>query len=655
MNERKEKAPASNVEAKKKSFMNIVDPDAAERAATNPGPMDCVRKVEAIAMQINEDGSRSFKTSYGCEYFLTADGVEYETSAMKRAPLCGLLEVAADIADKNGEDARRLVRWLDCEGMRHERIFARSELMNANQLCKFLVDASLRVDAEIKSQGGAAQLISNYLLKAPAGEKRTGVRSLGWYGAPTEGVFVLPGGEVIANGAESEKLTFTGSKEFAPQYEAHGTLKEWQDGVAGPARHSSRAAFAICVGFAAPLMAFVSEESGGFHFYGPSSRGKSTAIRAMCSVWASADSEEMASWRGTDNGFEALFEAHNALPVIMDELGQARNARLMMELAYMIGNNKGKRRMSRTLTQRKVAAWRSLFLSSGELTITEAAEKDREVVPAGVLVRMAHIPAIPHVADDTDANGIFDYVTDEADAPAPDELARKINSTAKVGAYGTAGPAFVRHVVDALGKDHGQAFATELKERIAGWVSRRGPFNDPQIERVAYRFALVAAAGELAIAYGVLPWARGFAAYVSGICFRDWRENFKTPEEEEDELIDHVQNEIDSHRNNFDVYDESGLKLVQCQLTPLYGYLIESKESPKAYKRGYFIPAQFAVLCKGRNKKGTLAALSRQGALLAEKGRHTLKINNKGGGKPDKFVPVYGQRVILVELSKLGA
>lgn len=46
--------------------------------------------------------------------------------------------------------------------------------------------------------------------------------------------------------------------------------------------------------------------------------------------------------------------------------------------------------------------------------------------------------------------------------------------------------------------------------------------NDGQINRAAKRFALFAAAGELAISFGVFPWETGTAVQSAKTCFHDW-------------------------------------------------------------------------------------------------------------------------------------
>ena len=55
------------------------------------------------------------------------------------------------------------------------------------------------------------------------------------------------------------------------------------------------------------------------------------------------------------------------------------------------------------------------------------------------------------------------------------------------------------------------------------WLSRHLPDKaDGQVRRVAGRYALIAAAGELATAMNVLPWEAGEAERAAAICFRDW-------------------------------------------------------------------------------------------------------------------------------------
>ena len=64
------------------------------------------------------------------------------------------------------------------------------------------------------------------------------------------------------------------------------------------------------------------------------------------------------------------------------------------------------------------------------------------------------------------------------------------------------------------------------------WIESSGAdVLSSQTRRVAKRFALVAAAGELAAAFGVLPWDRGEASRYAAACFRSFLADFETSED----------------------------------------------------------------------------------------------------------------------------
>ena len=84
--------------------------------------------------------------------------------------------------------------------------------------------------------------------------------------------------------------------------------------------------------------------------------------------------------------------------------------------------------------------------------------------------------------------------------------------------YGHAGPKFVRYLIDnPEAIDRAASYCKEQQERLisAG--------DDPQVERVADRFALVGAAGLLAIEAGVLPIQPESVIQAATRCFEDWK------------------------------------------------------------------------------------------------------------------------------------
>ena len=72
--------------------------------------------------------------------------------------------------------------------------------------------------------------------------------------------------------------------------------------------------------------------------------------------------------------------------------------------------------------------------------------------------------------------------------------------------YGTAGPAFLEaFVVDR------EVTVTQLRELATEFANAVASDAGGQVQRVASRFGLIAAAGELAIEFRVLPWQTGAA------------------------------------------------------------------------------------------------------------------------------------------------
>jgi putative DNA primase/helicase len=97
-------------------------------------------------------------------------------------------------------------------------------------------------------------------------------------------------------------------------------------------------------------------------------------------------------------------------------------------------------------------------------------------------------------------------------------LAEALQSAAQ-SAYGTAGPEFVRRFI----ADGDEKMADTIKAMIDAFRAHYAPNgSDGQVLRVCDKFGLVAAAGELAREFGIVPWNEGEARDAAGRCFNDW-------------------------------------------------------------------------------------------------------------------------------------
>ena len=596
---------------------------------------------------VEEDGSKSFEAC-GVKFFLDGDGVSYYSEREgERVRLCGPMRVLSEAMDEDGNDRHVIVEMVDKDGKRKRIAFPLADLPKFS-IIETLLSKGLRIDVRIRQNNGPAGLILDFLGKYPQVKRTRAIHNFGWRG---ETAFIVPGRPVQIFGQSDENLEFefVGNEEDGPQYLQKGTLEDWREKVALPATKSSRMAFALCVAFAAPLMRFTTEKTGGFHLFGPSSRGKSTALRACCSVWAKGASDgEMSSWRSTDNGLEAVAAAHNDLPLIIDELGQATPQNVdVAEVLYMLGNETGKKRMSRNIQGRRSLSWRTMFLSSGEMSLEEYAEEqareNRKIsrdLKKGVRVRMASIPAVAY-ENSEDPRGVFDYVDEQEDTKS---LSQAIEKATEFESYGTAGPAFVRGLLRKIEEEGRETLESEIQGKIREFCECAvGDDKDGQILRVANRFGLVAAAGELAIELDVLPWVRGLAHECVLKCYRAWRAGFENSAEERRRLVEWIEEEILSNGRHFkQVY--RGM-VTEESLAPCWGWQI--LDDDKKVERVYFIPGMFRKVF-GTSALRVFPELEKAGRLMV-KGKRSYQYESP---MPDKEVETKRAYVIEMTASK---
>ena len=178
-------------------------------------------------------------------------------------------------------------------------------------------------------------------------------------------------------------------------------------------------------------------------------------------------------------------------------------------MAYMLGNGTGKDRATRNGGAREVATWRILFLSTGELSLADKIAESGKRARAGQSVRVIDIPA-----DAGQGLGIFDTLHGFASGAA---LADHLRRSGEAHS-GHAARAFLEQITEDPA-----ATVETLREYMARWLAATVPSQaDGQVGRVAARFALVAAAGELATALDILPWPEGEASAAATRCFADW-------------------------------------------------------------------------------------------------------------------------------------
>ncbi|MCF7520444.1 DUF927 domain-containing protein [Neisseria sp. ZJ106] len=353
----------------------------------------------------------------------------------------------------------------------------------------------------INSQRRKRELLADYLQTEGKQTPYTVTDKSGW----CKTAYILPNGEIIApTDSDSPNIIYNGDTAHA--YQSSGTLEEWQTHIARYAAGNSRLCLMIGAALAAPLLHLMGMESGGFHLFGDSRDGKSTAAKAALSVWGKP-AELMASWTGTSLGFSNLANARSDNLLVLDEIGQA-NPRHVSQTAYAVINGVSKIQGAKDGGNRDINRWRLLLLSTGEKPLDMFLHNAKEDWNAG---QAARLPSVP--SDAGQGKGIFDTLHGYDKGS---HLAEAITQNAE-RYHGTAGRAFIRLLTD---KPDTIAEARHLQ---AGFMATL-PDMDGQARTVATRFALVAAALELAARHGITGISDGLAFPAVKQCFDDWLE-----------------------------------------------------------------------------------------------------------------------------------
>lgn len=294
-------------------------------------------------------------------------------------------------------------------------------------------------------------------------------------------------------------------------FSRRGTLADWQRWVAAPCVGNTRMVFAVSCALAGPMVSLLGLKTGGFHVTGETSLGKTTVLLVAGSVWGRPESFKQ-QWRATDSGVESVAVQHSDGLLVLDEIGQA-DGRLVGETVYMLANQAEKIRGTRTLVPRRRRTWCLLFLSSGEHSLAEHIAQAGKKPQEGQLVRMPSVPA-----DARKGLGMFEHLHGVAEGEGASKRFAEAITEASAAHYGAAGAAWLQWLADHMAAVRERG-AELLRRMECEWVPDGA---SSQVWRVATRFALVGAAGELATEAGITGWQPGEAERGARACFDAW-------------------------------------------------------------------------------------------------------------------------------------
>lgn len=431
------------------------------------------------------------------------DGI-YELSTDDTADpifVCSPLRVDAVFADRNGRGCGRLVCVKASNGQWHEIPLTNAELQRRpGEVIANLVDYGLELGYDKKAKDRLLLLLKRW---KPTTALQT-VDRMGWVDDTHES-FVL-GSSLIGR---QNVLPLSQSTGIATGLVAVGDADGWRREVGMKCRGNPLMILATSLAFSGPLLAPLGRMSGGLHFRGASSSGKTTLLNLAASVWGGR--QLISQWRATSNGLEAIASTLNDMLLPLDEIAEISAAELSNAI-YMLANGTGKARMNMNAILADQAHWRLALISSGEISVEEKLKEARLDVKTGHEVRLIDVEA------DSQAYGAFDILHGAVNAAAFAETIQQVASKH----HGAVGREFVKQLIEKKTFARTEILDRLVRGHVANWLAKLPGVADGPTSRVATRFAVIGTAGAIATKFGLTGWSEGEATAAAEQAFLDW-------------------------------------------------------------------------------------------------------------------------------------
>ena len=529
-----------------------------------------------------------------------------------KAFICSPIEVIAKTRDASSETWGRLLRWRDDDNKLHKWAMPSSLLQgDAREYRKELASQGLNITTNARQRS----YLDTYIQDYPAYTRGLCVDKLGWH----DDQYILPDSSM--GGDDKELIVYQSANAANNALAKKGSLAQWRDELCRPLADQKRLVFSISCAFAGQLLEPLGIDSGGFHIVGSSSMGKSVSLKVAASVWGNPE-KYVRTWRQTDNALEGTACEHNDSFLGLDEISECE-PKIIGKTSYMLANGQGKGRSTVSGHNRKSSTWRLMFLSNGENTIVQHMAQAGQKTNAGIEIRIAHIDA-----DASKGYRMFDSLVLADTGEAQADKIKTLSATY----YGTAGMAWLEYIT----KDKA-AITTEAQAWINEFMSRY-PNIKAQAYRVGTRFALTAAAGELATHAGITGWQKGQAMGAAQICFDNWLNNYgHGGEHEQRQIIEHIKGFIEQHgASRFQPCHKDTFQDFELKTVNRVGY--------HNYDTGeyYFSMASFdKEVCSPFSKTKVLQVLDDAGLLnVTESERKTRKVSLPFEKKPKRVYAV---------------
>ena len=409
-------------------------------------------------------------------------------------PICSAFRLLGSARDAGSSDWSLILEIRQPDGAYRPFVMQTARLSSPQDLMGELMSMGLKLYSKQDDLLGllrAAEPSPHYLL----------VREGGW---SSNGEYVLGGGKVTSI---TDQPIYSVSPDRT-EYLVRGTLEEWNEHVGRYCQGNSRLLLFVGATLAAPLLRLLHMGSAGLHLVGPSSVGKTTAMKVAASM-VGFPADMIAMWRTTSNALEVIAAGRNDGPLLLDELAMCP-AEEVDNVAYMLGNGMGKQRMGRSGALRETKKWCVMALSTGEVTPEQHLETAGKRWRAGMEMRLASLIAAPE-----GGHGLFECLQNKASGA---ELSTYLgHATSRY--YGTVFRTWVDFIATSVRTED---FLPQIEQRIEQVKHDLYDGAEGQIQRAARVFALIQVALEQAIGAGILRLPEGDPRWGVEVCFQAW-------------------------------------------------------------------------------------------------------------------------------------
>jgi uncharacterized protein (DUF927 family) len=455
---------------------------------------------------------------------------------------------------------------------------------------------------------GKEKYVSRYLdlMAAHTTVRSWAANKLGWFEVDNDEdnnsspVFVLPD-RVLGETRDNQEVFFQSLQDVnSKSISSKGKLKDWKRNVADKAKGNYLIMFVIAAGLAGGMTKLSGTSSGGFHFWGLTTAGKTTLLQCAASVWGNGSDPQTHSqkasirkWNATVSGLEATAQLHNDIVLCLDEIDELEPNDLS-GLIYKLTGGTPKGRSQETGGLRNQAYWHIMLLSSGE------SSSEQILKTLGKTKKGGQTHRLPDIRVDALENGIV-----QTEVESPGEFVTDLKRSCS-RYYGTAGPVFVSWLIKEMEEKGHQEFVDEINTNIRAMKKLLVSGIDKlprEIERVLDRMAAIAVAAMYAGEAGVLDWNPELLNSCM-IFIRDlWLSDMEDEISEIDKALAGLRGDLISSMANFeDISDESAKPPIKMMGYKNYDYIM-------------VLPTVMDSLCNGYSKRQLLKELEVIGAL----------------------------------------